>query len=227
MCGRITQQLSSDEIARLFGAEDEAADPGGHFNVAPTQNVDVVVDADDHRIVTHLRWGLVPPWASDPSIGSRLINARAETVAEKPSFRTSFRRQRCIVPAGSFYEWERTGTAKVPYVIGKRDGSPLALAGLWASWRSKESDQRIRTFTIITTGANALVRPIHDRMPVILPEDAWDEWLDPHNEDVAALTSLLVPFPPEAMRAYPVSRLVNDVRRDGPELIEPVGAVGG
>jgi putative SOS response-associated peptidase YedK len=224
MCGRITQQLTSDEIARLFGAEDEVADPGGHFNVAPTQHVDVVLDSDSHRVVTRLRWGLVPSWAADPSIGSRLINARAEGVAEKPSFRSSFRRHRCIVPADSFYEWERAGSTKVPYVIGKRDGSPLALAGLWASWRSTDSDERLRTFTIITTEANALVRTIHDRMPVILPEGAWDEWLDPRNEDVAALSSLLVPYPAEEMRAYPVSRLVNDVRHDGPELVEPVGA---
>ncbi len=224
MCGRITQQLSSDEIARLFGAEDEANDLGGHFNVAPTQNVRVVLEEDHRRIVEELRWGLIPSWATDPSIGSRMINARAETVVEKPAFRTAFRRYRCIVPADSFYEWKRDGTVKVPFAIGRRDGAPLALAGLWSVWRPKGSEERVRSFTIITTEANSLLAPIHDRMPVILPEDAWSEWIDPKNEDVGALKSLLVPFPAEAMRAYPVSRAVNDVRHDGPELIEPVQA---
>jgi putative SOS response-associated peptidase YedK len=222
MCARATQQVTSEQIARLFGAEDEAHDPGGHFNLAPTQDVSLVLESDQGRVVTRLRWGLVPPWADDPKIGLRMINARAETVAEKPAFRSAFRRHRCVVPVSSFYEWQHVGAAKLPYVIGKADGSPLALAGLWETWRSKDDGGSMRTFTIITTEANALVQTLHDRMPVILPESAWSEWLDPRNEDVPALASLLVPFPSEEMRAYPVSKLVNNVRNDGPELVEPL-----
>jgi len=199
-----------------------ANDPGGHFNVAPTQAIRGVVDSVDGRIVMAYRWGLVPPWAESPKIGAPMINARAETVAEKPSFRTSFRRYRCIIPADAFYEWRRDGASKTPFAICRRDGSQLAFAGLWTTWRDKATDQSLKSCAIITTSANGLMAPIHDRMPVVLPEITWDEWLDPRNEDVPALQSLLVPYPDDVLRAYPVSRLVNDVRHDGPELLQPV-----
>jgi putative SOS response-associated peptidase YedK len=226
MCGRLTQQLSSEEYAALFGAEDDYFDLGAHYNVAPTQWASVVLAQDHQRIVSGLRWGLIPAWASDPSIGARLINARAETVAEKPSFRTSFRKQRCIVPADAFYEWQKVGATKLPHVIERQDKRPLAFAGLWAVWRPKGSNEAIRSFTVVTTEANPVVSVIHDRMPVILPEENWPEWLDPANDNVAALTSLLVPFSAAPMRAYPVSKLVNNVRNDSPELVEPVSISG-
>ncbi len=219
MCGRLTQQLSSDELAQLFGAEDLANDPGSHFNVAPTQSIRVVVEHDGRRVVAAQRWGLIPSWADNARIGARLINARAETVAEKPAFRSAFRRHRCIVPADSFYEWQTSGKVKTPFAVRRNDGQPLAFAGLWASWRNPAADERVASCTIVTTEANSLLAAIHNRMPVILPEDAWSEWLDPTNEDLVALQSLLKPFPAELMQAYPVTRLVNDVRHDGPELV--------
>jgi putative SOS response-associated peptidase YedK len=224
MCGRLVQQLSSERIADLFGAKQLELDVGGHYNVAPTQMVSVVLEQDGQWVVSRLRWGLIPPWAPDVSIGSRMINARAETVAEKPAFKSAFRRRRCIVPADSFYEWKRTGTTKTPYVIERQDKQPLAFAGLWEVWRPKSSDAAVRSFTIITTEANQLVSAIHDRMPVILPDEVWGEWLDPANEDIGALQSLLVPFAAEQLHAFPVSPLVNNVRNDSPELLEPVAA---
>ncbi len=222
MCGRLTQQLASDEIARLFSADDEAGDPGGHFNVAPSQPIQTLLQLDGRRIVTMTRWGLIPAWADRADVGARLINARGETVAEKPAFRASFRRQRCIIPAGAFYEWQRSGRGKVPFAISRRDGSPLALAGIWATWQNPHTDDRIRSCSIITTSANDLMAPIHDRMPVVLPEETWGFWLDPMNEDVAALQSLLRPYPDDALVAHPVSPLVNDVRNDGPHLLAAV-----
>lgn len=221
MCGRITQNLTSDEIAELFGADDEVHSPGGRFNVAPTQSILAVAERDEHRVVTSYRWGLIPPWAESAKIGVRMINARAETVAEKPSFRTPLRKNRCIIPADAFYEWQRGGAAKVPHAIVRQDGRPLALAGLWTSWRDPATEEKVRSCTIITTTANQTLSPIHDRMPVILPDDVWDEWLDPGNSDVPALQSLLVPSPNDLLRAYRVSMLVNNVRNDSPDLLIP------
>jgi putative SOS response-associated peptidase YedK len=223
MCGRITQQLSSDEIAQLFGAESEVEDPGGHFNVAPTQSIRAVVERSTGRVVTALRWGLIPSWADDPKIGARMINARSETVAEKPAFRSAFRHQRCIVPADAYYEWQQTTAGKIPHAIVRQDGRPLAFAGLWAAWRDPRADQPIRSCAIITTAANSSMSRIHDRMPAILSDDAWTLWLDPREEHVPVLQSLLAPAPDDLLRAYPVSRLVNDVHHDGPELLVPVG----
>lgn len=222
MCGRMIQQLSSEEMAALFGAEDLADFPGERFNVAPTQMVLIVSDEGARRVVTSQRWGLIPPWADSPKVGAQLINARSETVAEKPSFRAAFKRQRCLVPVDGFYEWQKVGKARVPHAIARRDGKPLALAGLWSSWRDPATGEDMRTFTIVTTQANATMRPIHDRMPVILSEDAWDTWLDPTFQDVPALQSLLAPAPDDLLRVYPVSRLVNDVRNNGPELLQPL-----
>ena len=223
MCGRLTQQLSSEEIAELFGAEDLAGDAGRHFNVAPTQPVRVVVEHDDRRAVTAYRWGLIPVWAKSAAEGAKMINARAETVAEKPAFRSAFRRHRCIVPADAFYEWKAEAKGKTPYAVRRTDDRPMAFAGLWSSWREPTNQERILSCTIITTSANHTLSEIHERMPVILPENVWDLWLDPKVDDPAMLQSLLVPAPDDLVLAYPISPLVNNVRNDGPELLARAG----
>ena len=163
--------------------------------------------------------GLIPPWADDPGIGSRMINARSETAPGKPSFRRAFRERRCLIPADGFYEWQRTNGAKQPYYIHMEDGRPFAFAGLWESW-SKGGEGEVRTCTILTTGANALVGEVHDRMPVILAHDAYDVWLDPDSER-EELTGLLAPYPEDEMEAYPVSRFVNSPSNNDPRCIEP------
>lgn len=221
MCGRFVQQTSADELAQFFGADAVANDPGGHFNVAPTQPVMVVVDDGKRRVLTVRRWGLIPPWADSPRTGSRLINARAETVSEKPAFRAAFRHQRCIIPADAFYEWQQTPTGKIPHLIARQDGKPLALAGLWSSWTDSRSGETIQSCAIITTTANAVMAPIHDRMPVILPENVQDLWLDPKTTDVNLLQALLQPCPAEILKTYPVSRRVNNVRHDAADLLAP------
>lgn len=221
MCGRIVQEWPSHVVARLFGSEDQVHSPGGRYNVAPTQSILTVVENAGQRLLTSHRWGLVPFWAKDPSIGSKMINARAETVAVKPAFRTPFRRQRSIVPVSAFYEWQRQGQVKIPHAITSRNGKPLALAALWSSWQDPTTQGRLLTCAIITTTANELMSPLHDRMPVVLDESEWDRWLDPDEDEPAALERLLRPCPATWLRAYPVSRLVNDVRNDSRDLVEP------
>lgn len=222
MCGRFTQERSDHELAEWFEAEPLTDRPGGRFNVAPTDPVAVVVEKGERRALTEYRWGLIPHWAKDASIGSRLINARAETLASSNAFRDSFARRRCLVPADGFYEWRRDPGRRQPFLIHRLDGGPLAFAGLWSGWRDPETQEIRRTFTIVTTGANDLMSPIHDRMPVVVPPEAWDRWLDPTLEDVAELNGLLVPPPDEGLEAYPVETLVNNVRNNGPELILPL-----
>jgi len=225
MCGRFTQQRPTSELARIFEAEDRVDAPGGRFNIAPTDEAAVVVQRENRRAVTAYRWGLIPHWAKDEKVGSRMFNARAETLASSPAFRDSLRRRRCIVPVDSFYEWRREGTLRQPFRIARADNRPLALAGLWSGWHDPRTDEIRRTFAIVTTTPNDVVREIHDRMPVVLDDAAWETWLDPDLADPAELQGLLVPFEASALRAYPVSRLVNNVRIDGPELIEPLAAV--
>ena len=225
MCGRFTQQRSDHELAEWFEAEALADDPGGRFNVAPTDPVSIVVEKDDRRAITAYRWGLVPFWAKDPSIGSRLINARAETLASSNAFRESFERRRCLVPADGFYEWRRDPGRRQPFLFRRVDGAPLAFAGLWSGWRDRATGEVLRTMTIVTTRANELMAPIHDRMPVALPAEAWSMWLDPELEDIAELQGLLVPAPEEDLEAYAVETLVNNVRNNGPELIVPLALV--
>jgi len=224
MCGRFTQQRPTAELARLFDAELLVDEPGGRYNVAPMQKVAVVVQKEEHRALTAYRWGLVPSWAKDPKIGSRMINARAETVATSPAFRDSFRRRRCIVPADAFYEWQRMAGTRQPYAIRRWDGQPLAFAGVWSSWRVPELPEPLRTFAIITTTPNELMAELHDRMPVILPRDAWSLWLDPQPVDVGELHGLLVPSPAGELEAFAVAPLVNSIRNQGPELIAPLPA---
>jgi len=222
MCGRFTQQRPASELAEIFGAEPLADDLGGHFNVAPTDEASVVVQRDERRAITSYRWGLIPHWASDAKVGSRMFNARAETVTTSPAFRDAFARKRCLVPVDSFYEWKREGTIRQPYRVVRRDGMPLALAGLWAGWRDPATEIVRRTFTILTTTPNDALADLHDRMPVVVSEDAWPRWLDPAPSDPSELLGLLAPNEEVDLDVYAVERYVNDVRRDGPELIEPV-----
>ncbi|MES2209528.1 MAG: SOS response-associated peptidase [Chloroflexota bacterium] len=222
MCGRFTQERPTSELAEIFAAEDLEAAPGGRFNVAPTDDASVVVERDDRRAIKAYRWGLIPHWADDPKVGNRMFNARAETIATSPAFRDAFRKRRCLIPVDSFFEWRREGTVRQPFRIVRTDGRPLALAGLWSGWRDPETDQVRRTFTIVTTTPNALMRPIHDRMPVIVGPESWDRWLDPGLPDPGELHGLLVPAPDDGLEVYPVSRAVNNVRNDGPELIDPL-----
>jgi putative SOS response-associated peptidase YedK len=220
MCGRFTQQRPTSEIAAIFEAEDIADDPGGRFNVAPTDEAAVVVQRDDRRAVVSYRWGLIPGWSDDPRIASRTFNARAETVASNPVFRDAFRRRRCLVPVDGFYEWLRDGTKRQPMRIHDPGERPLALAGLWTGRQEPESGVWHRTFTIVTTRPNAFMASIHDRMPVIVPPDEWARWLDPRPTDVGELRALLEPRDDWALDVYPVPPLVNNVRNNGPELVE-------
>jgi len=222
MCGRFTQQRPASELAEIFGAEPLVDDPGGHYNVAPTDDALVVVQRDERRGLTAYRWGLIPHWATEARVGSRMINARAETITSSPAFRDAFVRKRCLVPVDSFYEWKREGTIRQPYRIVRRDARPLALAGLWAGWKDPASGVVRRTFTIVTTTPNDAIVDLHDRMPVILEKDAWARWLDPAPADPGELLGLLVPSDEVDLDVYAVVRDVNDVRRDGPELIAPL-----
>jgi putative SOS response-associated peptidase YedK len=221
MCGRFTQQRPTAELAELFEAEPLVDDPGGHFNLAPTDPAAVVVERADRRAITTYAWGLLPHWERDPRKAARRINARAETVATSPTFADSFRKRRCIVPADGFYEWQRDGAARRPFFIHRRDGAPLALAGLWAGWRDPLTATTRRTFTILTTTPNEPIARLHDRMPVILDPADWSLWLDPGLSDIGELHGLLRPAAGDPLEVVEVSPLVNNVRNDGPELIIP------
>jgi putative SOS response-associated peptidase YedK len=219
MCGRFTQQATSSELARIFDAEDLAGDPGGRFNVAPTDPATVVVQRDDRRAVVSYRWGLVPGWSDDPRIASRAFNARAETLTTSPLFRDAFRRRRCLVPVDGFYEWRREGAARQPLRIHGANAAVLALAGLWTGRRDPATEAWLRTFTVVTTRPNGFMAGIHDRMPVIVPAGSWSRWLDP-DTDRSELRAMLEPRDDLELDAYRVPPLVNNVRNDGPALIE-------
>lgn len=218
MCGRYTLTATGELQAR-FDIAGEAPGVAARYNVAPTQTLPVVTRNSPNQLAV-MRWGLIPSWAKDASVGNRMINARAETVAEKPSFRNALRARRCLVPASGFYEWKRDGTRKVPHYIHLTDEPLFAFAGLWEQWRSPEGET-IRSYTIITTEPNALMASIHNRMPVILPREVEDDWLNGEITDAGYLTSLLRPYPADAMDAYPVSPAVNSPARDTPDLIAP------
>ena len=217
MCGRYSLIADIRELQAYFGFVADELDVPPRYNIAPTQKALTLVDEGDSRRATQMRWGLVPSWAKDISIGSRMINARAETVAEKPSFRSAFRRRRCLVLADGYYEWTRSGRAKRPMRIVMRSGEPFAFAGLWEVWRGPD-DNLVRSFTVITTEASEHVRPIHHRMPAILPGDAQAAWLD-EGADPDALHSLLTPYEDDGLEAYEVSTLVNSYANDGPEVV--------
>ena len=217
MCGRYSLIADIGELAGRFEFDGDWDKFESRYNVAPTQEVLTVVGGETRR-GGFMRWGLIPHWAKDPKIGARMINARAETVSEKPAFRDALRRRRCLVPADGFYEWQRVGASKKPMRIVMRSGEPFAFAGLWSVWRDPDGN-RIPSCTIITTAANDLLRPIHDRMPVILPKQVEKFWLDGSVEDSNALASILTPHPSDAMDAYEVSPLVNSAANDGPEVV--------
>ena len=228
MCGRFTQERPASELADIFAAEPLADELGARYNVAPTDEAFVVVQREERRAIASYRWGLVPHWSTDATSAGRMFNARAETITASPAFREAFRRRRCLVPVDSFYEWKREGSIRQPYRVVRADGAPLALAGLWAGWREPGSEIVRRTFTIVTSSPNGTIADLHDRMPVVLERDAWDRWLTSTGVEPWELLAMLEPSDGVELRIYPVNRYVNDVRRDGPELIEPLvpSAVG-
>lgn len=221
MCGRYSLKADIVQLAMRFEfAVDEVVhEPAS--NIAPTQQV-LTVTNDGERRAEHMRWGLIPFWAKDAKIGYRMINARGETVAEKPSFRTALRKRRCLILADGFYEWQKLGgKQKRPMRIVLKSGEPFAFAGLWDTWQDPKGEL-VKSCTIITTSANEFLSPIHERMPVILPQEQESFWLDKEVEDPLALSSVIVSYPDEGMDAFEVSTLVNNTRNKGPEVMAPV-----
>ena len=214
MCGRFAFYSPSEATAALFGVSGSlAVEPS--YNIAPTQHIAAIRNTEDSgRELVTLRWGLIPFWAKDPSIGNRMINARAETVAEKPSFRAAYRRRRCLVLADGFYEWKKDGDTKTPYFISLVSGAPFAFAGLWEHWQAKESDESIQSTTVITTAANEFMAELHHRMPVVLQPDTADRWLAGDDD----LVEYVARNSPE-FQAWPVNRRVNNARNEGEDLI--------
>lgn len=220
MCGRFGQKATSAELAAAFGAAWRGDEPRlPRYNVAPTQDAPVLLRDGEVPVLDVFRWGLIPSWAKDMAIGNKMINARAETVIEKPAYRTAFARRRCLVPVSGFYEWKKTSGGKVPHWIHPADGAPLTFAGLWESWRPAKDAAPVHTFTILTTTPCRDVESIHDRMPVIVAPDDRDGWLDPETP-APDLVALLRPAPDGLLRAYAVSTAVNRPTYDGPDLLE-------
>ena len=230
MCGRFTQRMTWRELHERMGLLGTPLNLRPRYNVAPSQDVAVVRADDDGRTLTMLRWGLIPSWAGEPNIGYKLINARAETAAQKPSFRAAYRNRRCLIPADGFYEWQRRGKTRQPWLFGLGDGAPFAFAGLWERWTVPQGaaltgslaergpGDAVETCTILTTTANGTVAPVHGRMPVILPPEDYDPWLA--EEDVP-----LAPYPADAMTAHPVSTLVNRPANEDPRCVEPIALI--
>ena len=214
MCGRFAFYSPSEATAALFGISGSiAVEP--RYNIAPTQFIVAIRNNEEsERELAMFRWGLIPSWAKDPSIGNRMINARAETVMEKPSFRAAYRRRRCLVLADGFYEWKKNGDTKTPWFISLANGAPFAFAGLWENWQSKGTDESIQSTTIITTAANEFMAALHHRMPVVLQPDTADRWLDGDDDLIDAVASNSPEF-----RAWPVDRRVNNARNEGEDLI--------
>ena len=221
MCGRFVLVSPFTLIAEGFRIRDGNGDLKPRYNIAPGQDILAVVFEEGARRLSRFRWGLIPSWADDPSIGNRMINARAETVAEKPSFRSAFDKRRCLIVADGFYEWRREGKRKSPVYVSMKFQKPFGFAGLYETWHSSEGHE-IRSCTIITTEANDLLRPVHDRMPVILPKEDEDEWLDPAVHDKNRLRALLRPYPAGKMKAHDVSPRVNTPANDSPDNIKPL-----
>ncbi|MBK1701872.1 SOS response-associated peptidase [Thiococcus pfennigii] len=224
MCGRFSLGVSPEDLWDFFGL-DQAPDSVPRYNVAPSTSAIAIREIAGVRRADPLRWGLIPHWAKDARVGYSTINARAETVAIKPAFRDAFRRRRCLIPADGFYEWQPRPGSKVkqPYFISRTDGAPLAMAGLWERWRGPVGEV-VESCAVIVTAANRLLRPIHDRMPVLLDPEHFAAWLDPANDDTQALLALLRPYSSEPLRVVPVSRRVNDPRHDDAALRVPLEA---
>ena len=220
MCGRFTLTLDVNDLKEIIGLEEVPKDYQPRFNIAPTQPVAVLTQYPNPQFEM-MRWGLIPFWAKDPSIGNRLINARAETVAEKPAFRSAFASRRCLILADGFYEWQRTngkkGTSR-PYYFQAKDNPLFAFAGLWETWNTPDG-KPLRSCTIITTQANEVVQPIHERMPVILPQERWVDWIETQGQEDLLL--MLRPFPPERLDTFPVSPEVNNPAVDTPLCVKP------
>lgn len=223
MCGRFTLTADPADLQEAFNwVNFENNELAPRYNIAPTQALAVVANTGENKL-DFFTWGLVPFWAKDPAIGNRMINARSETLADKPSFKNAFKRRRCLILADGFYEWQKkTGEkTKIPTYIHMKDGKPFAFAGLWEEWNSPDGSQ-ILSATIITTKPNELVAPIHNRMPVILPSSTYEQWLAPGEADTHKLSMLLKPFDADLMEAFPVSRLVNNPRNESPNHIKPL-----
>ncbi len=221
MCGRYTLTAPGEVLGEIFETE-ESVDWAPRYNLAPTQEVAVLgLDPQGSRSILKMRWGLIPSWAKDPAIGNRLINARAETVAEKPSYRSSFKKRRCLLLADGFYEWKKVDGIKQPYYFRLEGHRPFAVAGLWSRWR-RDGDEGILSCSLITTEANPATREVHDRMPVILRPQDYDSWLNPVGDDAEAHLDLLRPYPGDDLEAFAVSTRVNNPRNDAADLIEPL-----
>jgi putative SOS response-associated peptidase YedK len=220
MCGRYTLKAEKEEMEKAFDAKVESADAlPFRFNIAPTQFVPVVRHLEAENFLSAMKWGLIPSWAKDEKIGNKMINARAETIAEKPAFRSAFKSRRCIVPASGFYEWKKLERGKQPFYFHLKNKPVFGFAGLWEEWRDDETGEILETCTIITTEANEVLLPVHDRMPVILKAEDYDEWLDPKEANKERLQKLLAPYPAKEMSSHSVSRAVNSPTVDSPELI--------
>jgi putative SOS response-associated peptidase YedK len=228
MCGRITLTSSGTELAEAFELDAAQALPAlePRYNIAPSQEIPVVrIGSEGSRVLTLERWGLVPHWASDPAIGNRMINARSESAAQKPAFRDAFRSRRCIVPADGFYEWTGARSERTPYLFRRGDGEILGLAGLYERWLG-EGGEVVDSCTILTTDANDVMRPFHDRMPAILPREAYVGWLDREQDDPSQIAPLLRPCPNEWLTAVPVSQRLNNPRNDDPACLVPEPRTG-
>lgn len=220
MCGRFAFYSPSEATAALFGVNN-VPETKPRYNIAPTQDVAAIrLGSDEEREFALLRWGLVPFWAKDPSIGNRMINARAETVAEKPSFRAAYRQRRCLILADGFYEWRKEADAKIPYFICLASGDPFAFAGLWENWRAKDSDESLQTAAIVTTAASDFMSQLHQRMPVVLEKEAGDRWLAGDDQILSEVVQKSPTF-----QAWPVDRRVNNARNEGADLIDRAGEV--
>jgi putative SOS response-associated peptidase YedK len=221
MCGRFTFQIPPELLAEIFDLSELPALPFRH-NIAPTQQVPAIRRyGDGQNHLDFLQWGLIPSWAQEKSIGSKMINARSETVTEKPSFRQAIRYRRCLVLASGFYEWAQVEKEKQPWYIQLKDGAPMVFAGLWETWKSPEGDS-IESCTILTTAANRLVEPLHDRMPVILSRDEYRTWLERHTTDPSSLKKMFQPYPADLMEKWEVSPSVNSVKNESADLVLPV-----
>jgi putative SOS response-associated peptidase YedK len=228
MCGRFALHTSADKLAELFQLPEEPV-LVPRYNIAPTQPVGIVrMDAQrTSREWALAQWGLTPSWAKDPSLGARMINARAETVEEKPAFRAAFKRRRCLLPADGFYEWQKTGKGKQPYYISLTDGVPFAIAGLWEYWEGADGSA-LESCALLTTDANELMAPLHNRMPVIIAPEDYEDWLladvERDTRSLTILRHLLRPYPAEAMTAYPINAYVNNPRNEGAACIAPLSS---
>lgn len=220
MCGRFALTAPASTLTRIFGV-DVLPEVLPQFNIAPTNSVWCVLQDGGTRQAAQFRWGLIPFWAKERKIGARMINARSETVSSKPAFRAAFKKRRLLVLASGFYEWMRQGKTKIPHLIEVADGAPFAMAGIWERWTDPDTDEEVRSCSILTTTPNTLMDGIHNRMPVILPEAHWDHWLDTTVQSPDTLKELLVPYDSEHMAARRVSTAVGNVRNKGPEVQEP------